>query len=489
MRRIHFFNQIKIALICVLGMGVLSAFSLQGCGNPKPKVEKEKEIKAVQKSNLHTQNLQFETSEAFIALFQKNREKISMVTKSSPNEVAIYTQDGLVFQRLDSEKSPTVTTLVPLLAPPENAQMFTFSKGQFWLLDEGQISRTQNPPNLPNASESEGNLAKLSSLKTGGTKWKILGVQGPKLIAWSGTALYIVSAKDEFIKAQEVTWPTKMVGAKDVPLAAGFGEDAERYWVATRSRLLVLGKKEKEWNWDVKKWSLAGLKGDIRGIGLYLAAGNSNEPKGTIYVLTTEGLYSTEPSDVVKSAASQEWAQEIKFLSERHCLSCHDSKSDNGFSRANEEGSWTGLKRDSIIARVSGKTMPPAGSPQAAAIKDTERDAITQWLKNSVGTPTPSDASNYTPPPPPPPSQGGEIPKIPEVIPEVTTDAVWNGTVKKIIDSGCLPCHANYKMRSYVLLKKEAIKSEIEAGRMPKFSPGAITQEEKSSLINWLNAN
>ena len=254
---------------------------------------------------------------------------------------------------------------------------------------------------------------------------------------------------------------------------ASFTPDRKFLWTATLQKVLFFGNKDTGFDFipSIIPLALTPFSGTSL---LAMEFDNDKRPVGRIVHARDKQILL---SGLASAGTQLTWETDIRPLSEQFCLSCHGMNGSGGWSNADQSTSWTGLKRDSIIARVhTQKSMPPPATEFAKNITDAQRTKILQWLAGGVSQADTgaTDVASV------PPAKSAPFATPP------TPGPTWSSSIVPILVASCNGCHGGifstfdttYKMKSEIITR-------VENGSMPPDNT-KISADDRSKLLIYL---
>lgn len=315
-----------------------------------------------------------------------------------------------------------------------------------------------------------------------------LGLQKPALVHASperlilksdGLLILVSKLKDDQLQVETLQGIPELAKLLPDVIASGFGPKDTFLWVATSSRIAIFKKGSEGYQMEPQFIDLQmTLPPNAEIEALSIDFDSDMNLSGRVTVVGAGKIYVSGYESISELLS---WETDIRPLAEEFCVSCHGANGSGGFSKADEPSSWTGVKRESIIARVvNDKSMPPTYTQAAEKMTDAQRAKIRDWLSPS-STPVKSTKKQS--------SDSKHDSQPTTMTPTIPTPgAFWSNKVQPVLEQRCSSCHPNYKIFENVYLERNEIVQRIENSSMPprESVQGQLTQAEKDAVLAYL---
>ncbi|NBW80307.1 hypothetical protein EBR21_01005 [bacterium] len=412
-------------------------------------------------------SLQFARRDA-LAKLEPFAGDVVAVSKRGMNKTLFSMSSGGAY--LYDEPTEYVEYLQPVVQPPVGSKIIRLDGNTGWVVSSNKLDYF-----YPDSANST--VLRVLSVNFNSSALTLMHTSSERLIFKSATGLRIVTpTSNGTLSVESLEGIPELAAILPQALISGFGPQRAFLWVATSSKVLFFKNSQFGFMKTPKIAELSfGLASGVVLQKLSLEFDDKMIPMGrVVYVLAGK----INVSGYAPAAAALSWEVDIRPLAEQFCLACHGDNGAGGFSKANESASWTGLKRDSIIARVfEQKSMPPTYSQASKDMTDAQRKKIKDWLSLGSGTTT-TPTSGATPVP-----SVTSTPVVTATIP--TPGPTWTNVVQPIMAAHCTRCHTIYSDFPTVYSKRIAILERVGNFSMPQ-SPSSITAAERDAILNYL---
>ncbi len=470
-------------------MPFIIGIAISGCGkepknaaskleaSPIPKLEKEpspipSEKKLVSLSLSFGENDQTKIWNRFL-------QDTLFLSQAKSGKILIFQKSGAVWF-VDAETGATEFQNASTETVETSAAKYTLPDRSRWEISADKISRTSVPESNGKFSISSYSIPQDNPNK--GTL-KPVFLNEDFLMLAGAKNIVLLEDKSQAFEKIEIPYPRDDVSLHSKIIGAGISTDKKAFWIFA-AKTFFYGNIGKDANGastvtynDPIELAFSGISGTETFIAGVLEA--DGKAKNKLLLISSSGFYWSG----IQSSINLTWDKDVRAISEQYCVSCHGPQGAGGFSKADEEASFKGTKRLSIIERVTQKTMPPPTSPAGMAITEAQRRAILVWLQPELGKITPEDPGD---------GNGAIIPT--PVIP--TPGPSWESKVQPILVNRCQTCHgAMYSNFSSVFSNRADIALRINSANasviMPK--PGsaeatAMTTAERAEVSTFLNS-
>jgi mono/diheme cytochrome c family protein len=413
--------------------------------------------------------LQFARRDA-LAKLEPFAGDVVFVSKQGMNKALFSMSTGGAY--LYDEPTEFVEYLPPVVQPPAGSKTIRLDGNTGWVVSSNKLDYF-----FPDSANA--NVLRVLSATFNSSALTLLHTSSERLIFKSATGLRIVTpTSDGTLSVESLEGIPELAAILPQALISGLGPQRAFLWVATSSKVLFFKNSQYGFLKTPQSAEFSfGLTGGTVLDKLSIEFDDKMKPIGRIvYILAGK----INVSGYAPAAAALSWEVDIRPIAEQFCLACHGESGAGGFSKANESASWTGFKRDSIIARVfEQKSMPPTYTQASKDMTDAQRTKIRDWLSLGSGTTTTTTPTSGATPVP----SATPAPMVTPTTP--TPGATWTNVVQPIMAAQCTRCHTTYSDFPTVYSKRIAILQRVGNFSMPQ-SPSSITVAERDAILNYL---
>lgn len=404
---------------------------------------------------------------AALSELEKIQSEIRFVSKSGESKFVFSLANGTAYVYDDATE--LVSYLPAVVTPSQGERVYLLEGNSGWVIHDNKIT---------NFSPKSSDTVMASQIAQLSVDWAAQSLSplfiSPSQILLKGEGILVfVSKKDQSeLQIEKISATDALAESLTPALSAGFTPDMAYLWITNASQALFFKRATGGTGFEDKPFQAELISDLPKGAVVKNVAvdfDNNKNPVGRI-ILFADGKILV--SGRTPLASNLSWEIDIRPISEQYCLNCHGVGGAGGFSKADEAASWTGIKRESIIARVAEqKSMPPPNSPAGMAMTSAQRDKIKNWLNSgslsgNTGASSGSSGSGGTPPTPGP---------------------TWTTVIQPLLSSKCVGCHSTYTTFSVVYETKTRIIQKLSDRTMPP-STVTMTDTERSEIISYLNA-
>ena len=406
---------------------------------------------------------------------QQNVSSINFISKYSTNQTIFSMFDGTAY--LYDEILDTVNVIQSPIAPTAGVKYYLVGNAAGWSVSTDKIESFSPSTD----ASAEGQTLSVLSTNFNSAGYSVIHASAKSLILKSSTTISFLERIGDSLNREDLD--TSLLPELNSLLldikSAGYAPDQTTFCFASSNKVLFFEKTSSGFKSNPSVASFyTGLPAGVSPSQISLSCDRDKKIVGKIIFVAGGKIY---VSGLKAAAVPLSWEIDIRPIAEQYCLSCHGAQGAGGFSNADQSISWTGVKRESIIARVfSQKTMPPLGTEFAKTMSDEKRSKIRMWLTSgelpASPTSSPTATASATP------TTGVTLP---------SPGPTWTNVVQPILQTRCSRCHTTYSTFESAYNDKAKIIQRIENGTMPQAGSAersAFIQTEKDSILSYLKA-